>query len=156
MDCNYFGFLRGASFSAHPTTAGAGEKLSPIICYEIINDGLVREAAENSGALIVQTNSATFANTAQSSQQLAITRIRAIEHAREILSVSTVGISAFIDNNGAVKQATEENISTSIAADLYLSKHQTIADRLGGVAPLLTLLVSLIGALLKNRRVSFR
>jgi apolipoprotein N-acyltransferase len=146
-------FKEGSELFTHEI---AGEKVSPIICYEIINDGLVREVSETSGAFIVQTNSATFANTAQSSQQLAITRIRAIEHAREILSVSTVGISAFIDNNGVVKQATQENISTSIAGDLYLSKYQTIADRLGGVAPLLTLLVSLIGALLKNRRVSFR
>jgi apolipoprotein N-acyltransferase len=146
-------FKEGSKLFTHKI---AGEKVSPIICYEIINDGIVREASKESGALIVQTNSATFANTAQSSQQLAITRIRAIEHAREILSVSTVGISAFIDNNGAVKQATDENISTSIAGDLRLSEYQTIADRLGGVAPLLTLLISLIAALLKNRRVFLR
>ena len=85
---------------------------------------------------------------------MAITRIRAIEHSREILSVSTVGISAFIDNNGSVKRATGENISTSITGDLYLSEYQTIADRLGGVAPLLILLVSLLAALPINRRVS--
>ena len=117
-----------------------GEKLSPIICYEIINDGLVRESASRSGAFIVQTNSATFANTPESAQQLAITRIRAIEHSREILSVSTVGISAFIDNNGVVKSQTAENVSTSISGDLGISTNQTIADKLGGVAPLLTLL----------------
>ena len=146
-------FKEGSELFTHEI---AGEKISPIICYEIINDGLVREASKESGALIVQTNSATFANTAQSSQQLAISRIRAIEHAREILSVSTVGISAFIDNNGAVKQATDENISTSISGNLYLAKYQTIAVRLGGVAPLLTLLISLFAALLKNRRVSLR
>jgi len=146
-------FKEGSELFTHEI---AGEKISPIICYEIINDGLVREASKESGALIVQTNSATFANTAQSSQQLAISRIRAIEHAREILSVSTVGISAFIDNNGAVKQATDENISTSISGNLYLTKYQTIAVRLGGVAPLLTLLISLFAALLKNRRVSLR
>jgi apolipoprotein N-acyltransferase len=58
--------------------------------------------AKRSEALIVQTNSATFANTAQSAQQLAITRIRAVEHSRYVLSVSTIGISAFIDNNGRV------------------------------------------------------
>jgi apolipoprotein N-acyltransferase len=130
--------------------------VAPIICYEIINDGLVRQAAANSSALIVQTNSATFANTAQSSQQLAITRIRAIEHSREILSVSTVGISAFIDNNGAVQKQTDENISASIAGDLYLSDFRTVADRLGGVVPLLTLLASLLLAMLSSRRISFR
>lgn len=145
-------FKEGGEFVTHEI---AGVKVSPIICYEIINDGLVREASRESGALIVQTNSATFADTAQSSQQLAITKVRAIEHAREILSVSTVGISAFIDNNGVVKQATQENISTSIAGNLHISDFQTIADQLRGVAPLLTLLISLIAALPKNRRVSF-
>ena len=144
-------FKEGSDVVVHEI---AGEKVAPIICYEIINDGLVREASKKSGALIVQTNSATFARTAQSSQQMAITRIRAIEHSREILSVSTVGISAFIDNNGTVKRATGENISTSITGDLYLSEYQTIADRLGGVAPLLILLVSLLAALPINRRVS--
>lgn len=134
----------------------AGERVSPIICYEIINDGLVRQAAANSKAMIVQTNSATFANTPQSRQQLAITKIRAIEHSREILSVSTVGISAFIDNNGAVKMATEENLSTSISGDLYLSDYRTIADRLGGVGPLLVLLASLLSALLSARKFFFR
>jgi apolipoprotein N-acyltransferase len=134
----------------------AGEKLAPIICYEIINDGLVRESAIDSGALIVQTNSATFANTPESAQQLAITRVRAIEHSREILSVSTVGISAFIDNNGVVKEQTAENFSTSISGELFISSHKTVADRLGGVAPLLTLFASLLLALFRERRISLR
>lgn len=132
----------------------AGEEVAPIICYEILNDGLVREAANKSGALIVQTNSATFANTPESAQQLAITRIRAIEHSREILSVSTVGISAFIDNNGVVKEQTSENISTSISGDLFISDHSTVSDRLGGVAPFLTLFAALLLAVFRGRQIS--
>jgi apolipoprotein N-acyltransferase len=133
-----------------------GEKFSPIICYEIINDGLVREGAERSGAFIVQTNSATFANTPESAQQLAITRIRAIEHSREILSVSTVGISAFIDNNGEVRSQTAENVSTSISGDLGISTNQTVADKLGGVAPLLTLGLAALIALTSRRKFLFK
>jgi len=146
-------FRPGYGFVTHKINE---EKISPIICYEIINDGLVRHAASRSGAFIVQTNSATFANTAQSKQQLAITRLRAIEHSREILSVSTIGISAFIDNNGAVKKQSKENVSTSIAGDLYLSEYRTFADRLGGVATLLTLAASLLIALAGTRRFTLR
>ena len=142
-------FKSGSNFAAHVI---AGKKVAPIICYEIINDGLVRESAKGAGALIVQTNSATFANTPESSQQLAITRIRAVEHSREILSVSTVGISAFIDNNGAVISQTAENVSTAISGDVKISNHQTLADRLGGVAPLLVLLASLIFAIGSRKR----
>jgi apolipoprotein N-acyltransferase len=129
-----------------------GNRIAPIICYEIINDGIVREAALKASGFIVQTNSATFANTSESAQQLAITRIRAVEHSREILSVSTVGISAFIDNNGDVKSQTNENISALLAGDLAMTDAKTFADRLGGVAPLLVLLTSLIFALLGIRR----
>ena len=146
-------FSPGTEFVSHEIN---GEKIAPIICYEIINDGLVREAASKSSALLVQTNSATFANTAQSKQQLAITRLRAIEHSREILSVSTIGISAFIDNNGAVKRQSKENVSTSITGGLYLSQHRTIADRLGVVAPLLTLFASFLLVLAGTRRFALR
>ena len=85
--------------------------------------------AINSQALIVQTNSATFANTAESAQQLAITRIRAVEHSRAILSVSTVGISALIDNNGRVLSQTAENKKAFLVGNLSLNTNQTLVDR---------------------------
>jgi apolipoprotein N-acyltransferase len=106
-----------------------GSKIGPIICYEIINDRLVRDMATNSQALIVQTNSATFANSAQSAQQLAITRIRAVEHSRYILSVSTVGISALVDSNGRIVKETTENQKSFLIDSLMLSDHRTLVDR---------------------------
>ena len=109
----------------------AGAALGPIICYEIINDRLVSEMSLNSDALIVQTNSATFAGTAESRQQLDITRVRALENSRNILSVSTIGISAFIDSNGRVIAATPENEQTSISGDLTLSQQETFANKWG-------------------------
>jgi apolipoprotein N-acyltransferase len=120
-------FMPGDKLVTHQVS---GSKLGPIICYEIIIDSLVRDMAVNSHALIVQTNSATFANTAESAQQLAITRIRAVEHSRAILSVSTVGISAFIDNNGRVLSQTPENKKAFLVGELQLSTNQTFVDRL--------------------------
>jgi apolipoprotein N-acyltransferase len=107
-----------------------GAELGPIICYEIIIDSLVRDMANSSKALIVQTNSATFANTPESAQQLAITRIRAVEHSRAILSVSTIGISAFIDNNGRVLSETAENKRAFLVGNLQLNSNKTFIDRL--------------------------
>ncbi|MEY2851202.1 MAG: hypothetical protein RJA96_1073, partial [Actinomycetota bacterium] len=54
-------------------------KVAPVICYELIDDALLERAAKNSNILAVQTNSATFGMSAESAQQLSITRIRAIE-----------------------------------------------------------------------------
>lgn len=120
-------FVPGDSRMTHQIS---GFILGPVICYEIIKDDLVRDMALNSQALIVQTNSATFANTPESAQQLAITRIRAVEHSREILSVSTIGISAFVDNNGRVLSQTQENKSAFLAGRLTKSSHKTLIDRI--------------------------
>ena len=119
-------FVPGNELVTHQVS---GARLGPILCYEIIIDSLVRDMANNSQALIVQTNSATFANTAESAQQLAITRIRAVEHSRSILSVSTVGISAFIDINGAVVSQTPENKKAYLVGNLPLNTNQTFTDR---------------------------
>lgn len=120
-------FLPGNKRVTHKV---AGFSVGPIICYEIILDDLVREMANNSQVLIVQTNSATFAGTTESAQQLAITRIRAVEHSRDILSVSTVGISAFIDNNGRVLSQTVENTQDSLAGKLLPNDYRTFINRI--------------------------
>ena len=124
---NVIDFIPGQKRIVHRI---AGNNIGPVICYEIINDSLVRDMARNSQALIVQNNNATFANTAQSEQQLAITRIRAVENSRYILSVSTIGISAFIDNNGRVLSETTQNDKSFLAGELMLSDRTTLVNRI--------------------------
>ena len=118
-------------------------KIAPIICFELIDDRLIQSSAGSSNLFVVQTNSATFANTAQSAQQLAITRIRSIEHARYAVSVSTIGISAIVDTNGIVLKSTEENIADSINSAVALNATKTIYDRVGQFAWVLVLLIGL-------------
>ena len=119
-------------------------ELAPVICYELLSDSLVQSAANSSEAIIAQTNSATFAGTSESAQQLNITRLRAIENAREIVSVSTVGISAHIDINGEVLSRTQENVSAELLGDVRSNRSRTIANNLGGFAPALVLFLSIL------------
>ena len=121
-----------------------GFNLAPVICYELLSDSLVQNAAKNSEALVVQTNSATFADTSESAQQLQITRLRARENAREIVSVSTIGISAHIDVNGKVVSKTRENISAQLSGDLRSNSARTIANTLGSFAPGIVLLITVL------------
>jgi apolipoprotein N-acyltransferase len=121
-----------------------GFNLAPVICYELLSDSLVQNAAKNSDALVVQTNSATFADTSESAQQLQITRLRARENAREIVSVSTIGISAHIDVNGKVVSKTRENISAQLSGDLRSNSARTIANTLGSFAPGIVLLITVL------------
>ena len=121
-----------------------GFNLAPVICYELLSDSLVARSAKNSDAIIAQTNSATFAGTSESAQQLNITRLRALENAREIVSVSTVGISAHIDINGKVLSRTEENIASQLSGSVRANTSQTIANFLGGYAPALVIFLSML------------
>lgn len=121
-----------------------GVTLAPVICYELLSDSLVQEASASSQALVVQTNSATFAGTAESAQQLNITRLRAQENAREIASISTIGISAHIDINGKIISETKEDVGAILRGDLRSNQELTLASKLGGLAPFLVLIISLI------------
>jgi apolipoprotein N-acyltransferase len=129
-----------------------GSKIASIICFEIINDGIVREAAKSSGLLVVHTNSATFAGTSEGDQQLAITRLRALEHNREIISISTTGPSAIMSARGEVLDLLQDGQIGSLSGEAKIIQAATIADYLGGFAPIATLAISLLWSALSFYR----
>lgn len=79
-----------------------------VICFEVAYDALVRESVREGGELlVVQTNNASFGWSDESTQQLAMSRLRAIEHGRSTVQISTVGVSAVIAPNGTVMDRTD-------------------------------------------------
>jgi apolipoprotein N-acyltransferase len=121
-------------------------KIAPVICYELLDDQILEKAAKSSNLLAVQTNSATFGDSAQSAQQLQMTRIRAIEHSRNILSVSTTGYSAVIDYNGKVLQKSDMGTAQHLYAEIGLISSVSPRDRYGDWALVMTLIWLLIVA----------
>ena len=121
-------------------------RIAPVICFELIDDQILTEAAKNSNILVVQTNSATFGTSAESAQQLSITRIRAIEHSRNVVSVSTTGISAVIDFNGKVLNQTAIGTADHVFADVGLIQQSSPRDRYGDWAGVFTLIWLLVVA----------
>ena len=119
-------------------------KIAPVICYELLDDQILEKAAKSSNLLAVQTNSATFGDSAQSAQQLQITRIRAIEHSRNILSVSTTGYSAVIDYNGKVLQKSDMGAAQHLYAEIGLISSVSPRDKYGDWALVMTLIWLLI------------
>jgi len=119
-------------------------KIAPVICYELLDDQILEKAAQSSNLLAVQTNSATFGDSAQSAQQLQITRIRAIEHSRNILSVSTTGYSAVIDYKGKVLQKSDMGAAQHLYAEIGLISSTSPRDKYGDWALVMTLIWLLI------------
>ena len=109
-------------------TVGIGD----VICFEVAYDGIVRDAVRAGGeVLVVQTNNASFGVSDESTQQLAMSRIRAIEHGRATVQISTVGVSAVIEPNGVVSQQTGLFTAEQMVASLPLRDTLTPATRLG-------------------------
>lgn len=102
--------------------------LGTVICFEVAYDDLVRSAVTAGGeVLVVQTNNASFGRSAESTQQLAMTRLRAIEHGRAAVQVSTVGVSAVVGPDGRVQQRTGLFTAEQMVASLPLRESRTPA-----------------------------
>ena len=118
-----------------PTASGPSYWAIPTICFEVAYDDLMREATLQPGKtdnlLVVQTNNATFGYTAESEQQFAISRLRAIEHGRSIVHVSTVGVSAFINPDGTYEDKTSLFTAAAEQGEPVIRSQVTVSDRIG-------------------------
>jgi apolipoprotein N-acyltransferase len=111
-------------------------KLGDVICYEVGFDDLVRsEVAAGANLLSVQSNDATFERdsptTAESSQQLAMARIRAVEFDRAVVVASTTGYSAIVAPNGQLIARSGMWTQAELEARVPLLTYTTLAERLG-------------------------
>jgi apolipoprotein N-acyltransferase len=103
-----------------------------IICFEVAYDALIRESVLGGAeVLFVPTNNASFGYSAESEQQLAMSRFRAVEHGRATIQISTVGVSGVIAPNGVVLETTELFTADHLVATVPLRTELTVSDRLG-------------------------
>jgi apolipoprotein N-acyltransferase len=111
-------------------------KLGDVICYEVGFDDLVRsEVAAGANLLSVQSNDATFERegptTAESGQQLAMARIRAVEFDRSVVVASTTGYSAIVAPGGQLIARSGVWTQAELEARVPLLTYTTLSERLG-------------------------
>lgn len=122
-------------------------KVGVAICFEVAYDNLLRDTVDKGAQLlVVQTNNATFGYTDEAAQQLAMSRLRAVEHGRAVAHISTVGISALIAPDGRIIEQTKLFTPALLQAPLPLRSSITVADRLGAWTELVLVLCG-VGAL---------
>lgn len=111
---------------------GRAVEVATPICFEVSYDAIVRDAVL-SGAelLVVPTNNASFGYTAESVQQLAMSRFRAAEHGRAAVQISTVGVSGVVAPDGRLLERTELFTQDRMVAELPLRTTLTLSSRLG-------------------------
>ena len=121
-----------------PGTGAGAVDLGPVrlgvaTCYEVLFDDVVRSTVRSGAVLLaVPSNNATFGRTEMTYQQLAISRVRAVETGRAVVVPTTSGVSAVIRPDGTVAERTGMFMSAVVVAEVPLLSRRTPAILLGG------------------------
>ncbi len=117
------------------------------ISWEIFFEHRVRDAIDNGGEILINpTNGASYWLTVVQTQQVASSRLRALETGRWVLQAAPTGFSAVINPNGKVIQRTSISEQTVLHATVERRSGLTWATQVG-VWPMIILsfLLILIG-----------
>ncbi|MGY4101148.1 apolipoprotein N-acyltransferase [Nocardia sp. R16R-3T] len=122
---------------------GGGIDIGVATCYEVAFDRAFRDSMHAGAQLLtVPTNNATFGDSEMTYQQLAMSRIRAVEHGRALVVAATSGVSAIITADGTVQQQTPKFLPAALVAELPLRSSTTLATRFGPQPELLSVILS--------------
>ncbi|MET7617321.1 apolipoprotein N-acyltransferase [Streptomyces sp. NPDC005408] len=110
----------------------AGTKVGFVTCFEAAFDDAARDTVTHGAQLIsVPSNNATFGRSEMTYQQLAMSRVRAVEHGRSVVVPVTSGVSAVIMPDGKIVQKTKIFTPDALVAKVPLRSSLTPATRLG-------------------------
>ncbi|MYU24872.1 apolipoprotein N-acyltransferase [Streptomyces sp. SID8352] len=124
----------------------AGTKVGLVTCYEAAFDWAVRSEVTDGAQLIsVPSNNATFDRSEMTHQQLAMSRVRAVEHSRTVTVPVTSGVSAIIMPDGRITQRTGMFVADSLVQEVPLRSSLTPATRLGVLPEITLVLVAAAG-----------
>ena len=128
---------------------GGPVPIGDVICFEVAYDSLVQSSVRAGAQLVVvQTNNATFGHTSETYQQLAMSKLRAIETDRTVIQVATTGKSAIIEQDGRVDAESGALFSPAIlTANVPLQTHKTLAVEVGAVPEYALAAIALLGIL---------
>lgn len=136
-----------------------GTKVGLATCYEAAFDWAVRDTVTHGARMIsVPSNNATFDRSEMTYQQLAMSRIRAVEHSRTVTVPVTSGVSAVIMPDGKVTRKTGMFVPAYLVQKVPLRSSETPATRLGILPEMALVLVAAgglgwaIGAGMRGRR----
>ncbi|MGW0250601.1 apolipoprotein N-acyltransferase [Nocardia goodfellowii] len=138
------------------TVHANGVDIGVATCYEVAFDRAFQDSMRAGAQLLtVPTNNATFGDSEMTYQQLAMSRVRAVEHGRALVVAATSGVSAIITADGVVRQQSPLFVPAALVAELPLRGNTTLATRFGSLPEYLSVIltgVAVVVALRARRR----
>ncbi|MBW5486934.1 apolipoprotein N-acyltransferase, partial [Streptomyces bambusae] len=124
----------------------AGSRVGMVTCFEAaFDDAVLSTVRAGAQVIAVPSNNATFGRSEMTYQQLAMDRVRAVEHSRTVLVPVTSGVSAVIRPDGTVAQQTPMFTPDALVAEIPLRSGLTPATRLGPLPEYALLAVAAAG-----------
>lgn len=131
-----------------PVVDVAGVPAGITICFDITSEQQLREMTTGGAQLILaQTNNADFGRTDENLQQLAITRLAAIETGRSIVNISTVGTSAVLSPTGTTLDSLPAYEPGAMLTTVPLTTNLTPAMLVAPFVDIAVIFVALAGLL---------
>ena len=139
-----------------PTSTGS-ERIGVVISWEVFFGGRAREGVKNGAGFIINpTNGSSYTWTVLQSQQVASSRLRAIETGRWVVQVSPTGFSAFVDPEGHVDQRTGVSEQKVISSHVAIRSGKTIYVALGDKPWVVLIALAFLLAILNRSKSRWR
>jgi apolipoprotein N-acyltransferase len=131
----------------------ADTTIAVVISWEVFFAGRANEGVERGATLLVNpTNGSSYTGTILQTQQIASSRLRALETGRWLVQVSPTGFSAFVSPNGQVFDRTGVSEQRVIERQVQLRSGRTIYSRLGDMPIIAAISALLLTFMIVGRR----
>jgi apolipoprotein N-acyltransferase len=134
-----------------------GRRVATVISWEVFFGGRARDGVTAGGSWIANpTNGSSYTGTVLQGQQVASSRLRAVENGRWVVQAAPTGFSAFVTPEGSVRQRTGISEQRVIIDTISLADGRTWYSRTGDLPWLLCAVLALTAVLLAARCLSPR
>jgi apolipoprotein N-acyltransferase len=128
-------------------------RLGVAISWEVFFGDRARDAIGNGGRVLLNpTNGSSYTGTILQTQQVASSRLRALETGRWVVQASPTGFSAFVTDDGDVLDRTSVSEAAVAMREVELREGETVYVRAGDWPVLVLSTVLLAAALVLERR----
>jgi apolipoprotein N-acyltransferase len=130
-----------------------GTRVGVVISWEVFFAGRAREGVKlGAEAILNPTNGASYTGTIVQTQQVASSRLRAIENGRWVVQAAPTGFTAIVDADGDVRQRTAVSERKVLYDIVELREGRTWYTNLGDGPFVVALLLTLAASLWFSRR----
>jgi apolipoprotein N-acyltransferase len=128
-------------------------RVAVVISWEVFFGGRARDGTSQGGQLLINpTNGSSYTGSILQSQQVASSRLRALETGRWVVQVSPTGFSAFVSPIGEVFQRTGQTERAVRRQTVELRQGRTLYNRIGDIPWVALAGLTLLAAITLSRR----